>query len=369
MLLSDFDYSLPEEHIAQEPLFERDSSRLMFLDRSKKNISHHIFSDLPSLLVPGDVLVFNNSKVLPARIIFRMKDRDCEIFYLRDVSHVSAEFSGPGFSDPPFSAGNQNSLAWEVLVMPGKNFGVGDCGSFGENIFFRVHRITEKGTRIIVFDFPKNSSIPQSAKLDTFSLLEHFGTTPLPPYIHSLCSPDRYQTIYAEHPGSVAAPTAGFHFTDGLFRNLNSRGISREFITLHVGGGTFLPVKSPVVEKHTMHSEFFSLSSDTAARLQHAKNEGRRIIAVGTTSARVLETCTDENGRISARSGETDIFIFPGYRWKFVDGLITNFHLPKSTLLLLISAFAGKDFVFSAYEKAIAMRYRFYSFGDAMLLL
>ncbi len=336
MKLSDFDYLLPSELIAQKPLARRDGCRLMKLDRASSSVSHHRFYDLSSLLRTGDVLVFNDSKVLPARVLFQLHGRECEIFYLKDVAG-----------------------GWEVLVRPGKYFQEGDVFSIDGKLECTVVAVHDNGSRILHF----------SSELATPALLEVLGgITPLPPYIHEKSPLADYQTIYAHTPGSVAAPTAGLHFTEELFATLDAKGIQREYATLHVGAGTFLPVQTENIEDHAMHSEWFELSPETCERLNAAKKEGRRIIAVGTTACRILETATDMNGQLQPFSGTTNIFIYPGYEWKMIDALITNFHFPKSTLLMLVSSLAGRDFILRAYEEAVAERYRFYSFGDAMFI-
>ena len=337
MQLSEFDYVLPQELIAQKPLEKRDASRLMLLHRKNHVLEDRFFHELPHLLQPDDVLVLNDSKVVPARILFDFHGRECEIFYLSEVS--------------------KKPLQWKVLVRPGRFFQEGNESSFGD-FSFVVKSIEENGIRII--QFAKNPV--------TSEILEKSGMTPLPPYIHEMASLERYQTVYARNPGSTAAPTAGLHFTEELFAELNVKGIQCEYVTLHVGAGTFLPVQSENIGEHRMHEEWFSLSSDVCKRLNAAKKEGRRIIAVGTTACRVLESCTT-SGVLKPKEGFTKLFITPGYEWRFVDGMITNFHLPKSTLLMLVSALAGRDFIFEAYKHATAEKYRFFSFGDAMLIL
>ena len=336
MKLSDFDYELPREFIAQSPLKERDQSKLMVVDRHERAWSHHQFFELPEHLEPGSVLVFNESKVIPARISFDLGNGKAEILLIKPVG--------------------QNT--WECMVRPGSKFEPDAEIQVDEKLACKVLNITSHGLRTIEFSTE-----------DLNAYLKDRGQTPLPPYIkEKIDDADRYQTIYAKHEGSVAAPTAGFHFTEEVFENLRSRGIETRFLTLHVGLGTFQPVKTEEVEEHKMHSEYFELDEKTARSLNQAKEEGRKIIAVGTTSVRVLESCTSENGELEAKTGETDIFIYPGYQWKFVDELITNFHVPKSTLLMLVSAFADRELILEAYEEAKQQNYRFFSFGDAMYI-
>lgn len=336
MNLADFDYQLPKEFIAQKPLTERDQSKLMALDRASGRVSHHQFFELPKLLSPGSVLVMNQSKVIPARLLFKIGNGKAEILLIKRLSKNT----------------------WECMVKPGAKF-MPDAGfRIDDELSFRVKDSTPHGLRVLEFE------------CDHFEeYLKAHGHTPLPPYIkENLKEPERYQTVYAKTEGSVAAPTAGFHFSETLFKRLAEARIQTEFITLHVGLGTFQPVKTENIEEHPMHSEWFELDEGTAQRLNDAKKEGRKIVAVGTTSVRVLETCATENGTLNARSGETNIFIYPGYRWKFVDELITNFHVPKSTLIMLVSAFAGREKILAAYEEAKQQKYRFFSFGDAMVI-
>lgn len=330
MFTKEFDYNLPKELIANIPCSPRDHSRLLYLRRDSGEISHKHFYDLPKLLRKGDVLVLNKSKVIPARILFGKY----ELLLLRQ----------------------RNGGIWESIVRPGKAFKVGSKLQIGNDLAVSVLEVLPCGTRVLQFD----------GVLD----LNKIGSAPFPPYIKgSKASLSDYQTVYAKDEGSVAAPTAGLHFTNDLLDFLKDvRGVQIEYLTLHVGLGTFRPVKTEKIEDHEMHSEFFSLSPGVASRLNSAKAEGRRIIATGTTSVRVLESCV-ENGKVVPKTCETDIFIYPGYKFKFVDGMITNFHLPESTLLMLVSAFAGKDLIFRAYNEAILKKYRFYSFGDAMLIL
>jgi S-adenosylmethionine:tRNA ribosyltransferase-isomerase len=357
MQLSDFDYVLPKELIAQDPLDRRDASRLLVLHRDQKKMEDRLFSDIASFLRPGDVLVFNNSKVLPARIVFHQKshdgihERECEIFYLREIA----------------------PLRWEALIRPGKMFRKGDIFEMhfaGFSMRCTVISVEDSGTRILDI-LPLGENAPRT----TFEILDAVGTVPLPPYIQKMSSLDRYQTLYAKVPGSVAAPTAGLHFTNEIFQALDEKGVQREYVTLHVGACTFLPVQTENIADHRMHEEWFSLAPDVCARLNDAKREGRRVIAVGTTACRTLESAVSLNSPDSPSSSilipqnaTTKLFITPGYQFHFIDGLITNFHLPKSTLLMLVSALAGRDFILDAYHHAIAHQYRFFSFGDAMFI-
>lgn len=330
MRVSDFDYTLPEELIAKEPATPRDHSRLMVVNRETGEISHRKFLDLPEILPENSVLVFNDSKVLKARLFGDLG----EVLLTKKIEGTT----------------------WECLVKPGRKFKEGSKVKF-DGLEGEVIKINEDGSRIIKF----------GSNLD--EAVEEIGHTPLPPYIKdSQTTHDQYQTIYAKDKGSVAAPTAGLHFTDKVFKELEEKGIGKEFLTLHVGRGTFEPVKVDSVRDHKMHSEWFTLSPETAESLNAAKQESKHIVSVGTTTTRVLESCSD-NGHIEPQSGETDIFIFPGYKWQFVDHLLTNFHLPKSTLLMLISSLASKELIDRAYEEAIKEKYRFYSFGDSMLIL
>jgi S-adenosylmethionine:tRNA ribosyltransferase-isomerase len=340
MLVSDFDYQLPPELIAQQPVEPRDRSRLLSLDRTRKVYSDRIFYELPHLLSPGDLLVFNDTKVIPARL-FAVKEGGSsriEVFLLRQLSEWS----------------------WECLVRPGKRVKPGARLHFERDVTGTVLETTPAGGRVI--EFPRG--------LNFREWLAQVGQTPLPPYITtSLDDPDRYQTVYAKFEGSVAAPTAGLHFTRELFGELAKRRIETGFLTLHVGLGTFRPVQTERIEEHLMHSEFFTLPDSLVERIETVKKAGKRVIAVGTTVVRVLESQADDNGKLSAGSGETAIFIYPGFKFKVIDGLITNFHLPKSTLLMLVSAFAGREFVLESYAHAVTERYRFFSFGDAMIIL
>lgn len=338
MHVSDFDYDLPETLIAQKPLKQRDQSRLLLLNRMTQKYSHKHFFDLCDILTKNDVLVLNQSRVIPARLYTK---EGYEVFLLKKIT------------DTP--------ITYECLVKPGKKFPKDAEIHFQDGYTANVSDILEEsGIRVIQFPFE-----------DFDSFLEKHGNTPLPPYIQEkLSDPERYQTVYnsQNHHGSVAAPTAGLHFTPDMIHTLQKKGIIIEYVTLHVGLGTFQPVKVDNIKKHSMHSEYYSINEKTAQNLNRHIQEKKRIIAVGTTSVRVLESASDEHGIIHPFTGETDIFIYPGYIFRFVDALITNFHLPKSTLLMLISAFAGKEFIFQAYKEAIQEGYRFYSFGDAMFI-
>ena len=339
MNISDFDYELPEERIAQLPLEPRDSSRLMVLHPKDHTIEHHHFHQLGEFLEKGDVLIFNDTRVIPARLIGARDHTGgkVEIFLLRQMDK------------------NQ----WEALVKPGKKVRVGSIIRFSEELSCEIIAHTDFGGRIVRFIYDGVFE----------EILDRLGTMPLPPYIHGkLEDQERYQTIYSRVKGSAAAPTAGLHFTENLMDQLRDKGVQFGFITLHVGLGTFRPVHVDVIEEHVMHREFYSVPPETAELIQTAKKEGRRIIAVGTTSIRTLEASAVRTGNVEAGSGWTDIFIYPGYQFNVVDAIITNFHLPKSTLLMLISAFAGRAFTLEAYRVAVAERYRFFSFGDAMLI-
>lgn len=340
MLLSEFDYHLPEELIAQTPCEPRNHSRLMVLDCQKESIEHQHFYDLKKHLLPGDTLIFNDTRVMPARLIGH-KDKTggkIEVFLLRRI----------------------NGDEWETLVKPGKKAQVGTVIRFGEELSCEVLSHTDFGGRIVKFNY---TGIFEE-------ILDRLGETPLPPYIHEkLADKERYQTVYSKEQGSAAAPTAGLHFTEEMMKELEAMGVSLGFITLHVGLGTFRPVNVEKIEEHVMHKEYYSISADTAKLICDTKKRGGRVIAVGTTSIRTLESAAEKKDFIEGKSGWTNIFIYPGYEFKIVDAIITNFHLPKSTLVMLISAFAGRDFVLHAYETAVKEKYRFFSFGDAMLIL
>ncbi len=344
MRTSDFFYDLPPDLVAQNPLQDRTAARLMVVDRATGILAHHHIRDLPALLTSNDVLVFNETKVFPARLRGKIGEKPAEILLLNEQKSSSSQ---------------AESSEWQCLVKPGKRFTVDSVFEIHSVLRATVQSIQPDGTRLLQF----NAS-PES----TQKIIDTIGEMPLPPYIkHSTSTPEQYQTVYAKNRGSVAAPTAGLHFTPELLQKLTEKGIQQEFVTLHVGRGTFEPVKTDDLEDHVMHSEWFELSSKTAEALNHAKQQGKRIIGVGTTTTRVLETCAEPILR--AQSGETRLFITPGSRFRFIDALLTNFHLPKSTLLMLVCAFAGKDLALHAYQEAIVKNYRFYSFGDAMLIL
>lgn len=339
MLLSDFDYDLPEDLIAQRPCEPRDHSRLMVIDKNSGEISHRSFWNLPEYLNPGDLLVFNDTRVIPARLIGRRKETGgrVEVFLLNRKSDVE----------------------WEALVKPGRKARPGEIIEFSTELECKIMNVTDFGGRIVRFIFRGIFE----------EILDKLGRTPLPPYIHEeLEDTERYQTVYARERGSAAAPTAGLHFTKELMDKIREKGVQFAFVTLHVGLGTFRPVNVDDVSRHVMHKEYYSVSEECARVVNQTQLEGGRIIAVGTTAIRTLETA-GSNGQLTAGSGWTDIFIYPGYKFKMVDAAITNFHLPKSTLLMLISALAGRNNVLSAYREAVQEKYRFFSFGDAMLII
>ena len=339
MKVTDFDYDLPKELIAQTPIEKRDESRLMVLDRSKETIEHRKFKDIVEYLKPGDVLVRNNTKVIPARL------------YGRKETGAHVEF---------LLLNNIEGDIWECIVRPGNKLHVGAKVIFGDGLLKgEVLETMDGGTRKVKFSY--NGIFNE--------ILDKIGLMPLPPYIHeALKDNDRYQTVYAKYEGSAAAPTAGLHFTEELLQELQEKGIEIANVTLHVGIGTFRPVKEENVEEHKMHTEHFYIKKEDVEKINNAKKEGRRVIAVGTTSCRVLETIADENGFVKETEEDTGIFIYPGYKFKCLDGLITNFHLPQSTLLMLVSALAGKDYIMRAYKEAVKEKYRFFSFGDAMFI-
>ncbi len=340
IMKNSFHYDLPDRLIAQHPLARRDSSRLMVLDGTQSLPEHRVFSDLPLLLQPNDCLVLNNTKVLPARLLGARQD-----------SRTAVEF---------LLLRRLNGTDWEVIVRPGRRVRPGHQIEFiPDRLTASVVSQLPNGNRIVHFDF----------KGIWEEILDQAGTMPLPPYIHEqLADRSRYQTVYASREGSAAAPTAGLHFTPELLDSLRQKGISTAELTLHVGLGTFRPVKSENILDHQMHAEYYELSEQTVDQINRTRESGGRIIAVGTTSCRVLESVADESGNLKAQSGWTDIFIYPGYRFKVIDALITNFHLPESTLIMLVSALAGRERVLSAYKLAIEQEYRFFSFGDAMLI-
>ncbi|MCD8053273.1 MAG: tRNA preQ1(34) S-adenosylmethionine ribosyltransferase-isomerase QueA [Lachnospiraceae bacterium] len=339
MNVEDFDYELPEELIAQDPILDRSSSRLLVLDRETGAIEHRVFRDILEYLHPGDCLVLNNTRVIPARL------------YGTRV--------GTGASVEILLLKRREGDVWETLVKPGKKARPGTVLDFGGQMQGTVLEVVEDGNRLIRFQYEGIFE----------EILDRLGEMPLPPYItHKLEDRERYQTVYARYDGSAAAPTAGLHFTQELLQEIRERGVEIAELTLHVGLGTFRPVKVETVEEHHMHSEFYRVDEETAARINTARARGGRVIAVGTTSCRTLESAADEAGVLHAGSGWTDIFIYPGYRFKMVDALITNFHLPKSTLMMLVSALAGREHILAAYEEAVREKYRFFSFGDAMFI-
>ena len=347
MNISLFDYYLPKELIAQEPIEPRDHSRLMVLNRKNQTITHSYFYQIINYLNENDVLVFNNSKVVPARLVGYKKSSQnkAEILLIRPEDREIFDFTSWPF-------------IWRAIGKP--NLKEGQIIVFNNDLEAEV---IKKDNYEIVIKFNKEGN---DLKNDILS----FGEMPLPPYIEHPTNKSykEYQTVYAQKEGSIAAPTAGFHFTKELLDKIKNKGIEMEFIILHVGLGTFLPVKENEIEKHQMHSEYFVISDEVALRLNEAKKKGKRIISVGTTVTRVLETSSDNQGIIRPQSGWTNLFIYPGYQFKFIDALITNFHLPKSTLLMLVSAFAGREFILKAYEEAVKQKYRFFSFGDAMFI-
>lgn len=337
---SDFYYDLPEELIAQTPIKERDHSRLLILDKKSGEVEHKHFYDVLNYLNKGDCLVINDTKVLPARLYGTKKDTNAviELLLLKRI----------------------DDNKWETLVKPGKKARVGAEIIFKENLLTgKIIDVEEDGNRIIEFEY----------KGIFEEILDQLGEMPLPPYIHEkLDDKNRYQTIYAKNPGSAAAPTAGLHFNDELLAKIEESGVNIARLTLHVGLGTFRPVKAEFISEHKMHSEYYELTEKEAEKINLAKRNGNKVISVGTTSTRTLETIGDEQGYVRAQKGWTDIFIFPGYKYKVVDSLITNFHLPESTLIMLVSALAGKENVMNAYKIAVEEKYRFFSFGDAMLI-
>ena len=339
MDVKDFYYDLPEELIAQVPIKKRDESRLMVLNRENKTIEHKVFKDILDYLRPGDCLVRNNTKVIPARI------------YGKKETGANVEF---------LLLNNIEGDIWESIVRPGNKLHVGTKVIFGDGLLVaEIIDTMEGGTRKVKFTYQGIFN----------EILDQIGLMPLPPYIHEeLKEKDRYQTVYAKYQGSAAAPTAGLHFTEELLEKIRQKGVDIANVTLHVGIGTFRPVKVDKIEDHHMHSEHFYIKPEDVEKINKAKQNGGRIISVGTTSTRVLESIANENGLVREVEGDTNIFIYPGYKFKCADGLITNFHLPESTLLMLVSALAGKEYIMKAYEEAVKERYRFFSFGDAMFI-
>ena len=339
MKVSEFNYNLPEELIAQHPIEKRDESRLMVLNRKNQTIEHRKFKDIIEYLEPGDCLVRNNTKVIPARL-YGKKETGANVEFLL-LNQIQGDI-------------------WEVIVRPGNKLHIGAKVFFGQGILeAEILDVMPGGTRKVQFSYQGIFN----------EILDRIGLMPLPPYIHEeLKEKERYQTVYAKYEGSAAAPTAGLHFTPELLKEIEQKGIEIANVTLHVGIGTFRPVKEETVENHHMHSEHYYIKKEDVDKINQAKQNGKRVIAVGTTSCRVLETIADENGRVRETEGDTQIFIYPGYHFKILDGLITNFHLPQSTLLMLVSALAGKEYIMKAYEEAVKEKYRFFSFGDAMFI-
>jgi S-adenosylmethionine:tRNA ribosyltransferase-isomerase len=340
MKTSDFYYDLPKELIAQDPLEDRSSSRLLHLDKNTGKVTHDIFRNIGRYLKKGDTLVINDTKVIPARLygVRPGTTGKIEVLLLQ----------------------RKNDSSWECLVKPGRKCPVGTKIDFGEGLLKgEITEVLEEGNRMIRFEFDGIFE----------EILDQLGQMPLPPYIkHQLQDKTRYNTVYAKYDGSAAAPTAGLHFTKELLEEIKEQGVNIAHVTLHVGLGTFRPVKAEKIEEHHMHSEFYIVPEESARLINDTKKAGHRIICVGTTSCRTLESATGEDGILQAKSGWTDIFIYPGYRFKIMDALITNFHLPESTLIMLVSAFAGKEKIMAAYEEAVKEKYRFFSFGDAMLI-
>ncbi len=347
--LSDFYYDLPKELIAQDPLEDRSSSRLMHIDRKTGAYEHKKFTDVIDYLNPGDCLVLNNTKVIPARL-----------FGVREKTENNETVLTTGKIEVLLLKRRENDI-WETLVKPGKKCKPGPKLNFGNGkLRAEVLDVVEDGNRLIQFRYDGIFE----------EILDELGQMPLPPYItHELKDKNRYQTVYAKYEGSAAAPTAGLHFTKELLEEINRKGVIIANVTLHVGLGTFRPVKVENVLEHHMHSEYYTISEEEAQKINQAKASGHRVISVGTTSCRALESAASEDGVLHGVSGWTDIFIYPGYQFKIIDGLITNFHLPESTLLMLVSAFAGKEHILAAYEEAVKEKYRFFSFGDAMILI
>ena len=343
MKVSDFNYDLPKELIAQHPLEKRDESRLMVLHKDTQEIEHKTFKDIIDYLEPGDCLVRNNTKVIPARlygnIVGKETAKPVEFLLLKQLE-------------------NNN---WEVMVRPGKKLRTGTKVEFGNGLLkAEILEVLENGNRKVHFEYEGIFN----------EILDQIGLMPLPPYItERLKEKNRYQTVYAKYDGSAAAPTAGLHFTEELLEKIKQKGVEIANVTLHVGIGTFRPVKVENIEEHTMHTEHFYIKQEDADKINKAKEDGHKVIAVGTTSCRVLESISKEDGTVEATEADTSIFIYPGYKFKCIDRLITNFHLPESTLIMLVSSLAGKEFIMQAYEKAVEEKYRFFSFGDAMIIL
>ncbi|NSW91790.1 MAG: tRNA preQ1(34) S-adenosylmethionine ribosyltransferase-isomerase QueA [Firmicutes bacterium] len=341
MKVEDFYYELPEELIAQEPTAQRSMSRLMILNKTTGKIEHKLFKDIVNYLDKGDCLVLNDTRVIPARLLGRREDTGGKIEFVL-LNHVEGKI-------------------WEVILKPGKRAKPGSRFVFGDGLLkAEILEIVKDGNRLVRFEYEGIFE----------QILEKIGVIPLPPYItKGISDYERYQTVYSKNKGSSAAPTAGLHFTEELLETIFRKGIEFAFITLHIGLGTFRPVKVENVEEHHMHSEYFRIDEDACDKINSTKKAGGRIIAVGTTSSRVLETVGDENGFVKPKEGYTDIFIYPGYKFKVIDALITNFHLPESTLIMLVSAFAGRENIMEAYRIAVREKYRFFSFGDAMFII
>ncbi len=340
LLKSDFYFDLPQELIAQDPLEDRSASRLLCLDKETGEVSHHVFREIVDFLNPGDCLVLNNTKVIPARLL--------------------GEREGTGGHVEVLLLKRKDKDVWETLVKPGKKCKPGSRLTFGDGLLkAEVMDVVEEGNRLVRFEYDGIFE----------EVLDKLGEMPLPPYItHKLQDKNRYQTVYAKYEGSAAAPTAGLHFTQELLEQIKNKGVEIAYVTLHVGLGTFRPVKEENVLNHHMHSEYYQVSEEAAKKINSTKAKGGRIICVGTTSCRTIESASDDNGIVHAGCDNTEIFIYPGYRFKVLDSLITNFHLPESTLVMLVSALAGREHVLAAYEEAIKERYRFFSFGDAMFI-
>ncbi|MCB7302984.1 tRNA preQ1(34) S-adenosylmethionine ribosyltransferase-isomerase QueA [Bariatricus massiliensis] len=341
MKRQDFYFELPEELIAQDPLEDRSSSRLLVLDKHTGEVTHHVFREITEYLNPGDCLVINDTKVIPARLIGNKE--------------------GTGAKVEVLLLKRKENDVWETLVKPGRKMKPGARLSFGDGLLTgEVLEVVEEGNRLIRFSYQGIFE----------EILDQLGQMPLPPYItHQLEDKNRYQTVYAKHSGSAAAPTAGLHFTPELLEKIKEKGVEIAHVTLHVGLGTFRPVKADDILEHHMHSEFYRIEASEAEKINHAKDSGHRVICVGTTSCRTVESAAGDDGRLKECSGWTEIFIYPGYEFKILDGLITNFHLPESTLIMLVSALAGREHVLAAYEEAVKEKYRFFSFGDACLII
>ena len=341
MNVTDFDYDLPEELIAQHPNAKRDESRLLVLNKQKQNIEHKIFKDIIEYLEPGDCLVINNTKVIPARL-----------YGIKQPTGANVEF---------LLLNRKKDDIWEVMVRPGRKLLQGTKVSFGDGILgANILEVLPNGSRLVKFNYKGIFN----------EILDKIGLMPLPPYIkETLKEKDRYQTVYAKYEGSAAAPTAGLHFTEELLQKIKLKGIEIANVTLHVGIGTFRPVKVEKVEEHQMHTEHYYIKQEDAKKINQAKRNKKRVIACGTTSCRVLESVADKNGMVKEVEGDTNIFIYPGYQFKCIDALITNFHLPKSTLIMLVSALAGRDYIMRAYQEAVKEKYKFFSFGDAMFIV